>query len=124
MPGLTRVVLRLGRNPDAGFPDGDDHFGFVLQAPLDKDGFLSAVLWRLNKEKCTVRRFHTHEPASTGWLRCRGDNWFFWYEDEADEPAEPVFKLAAHRLAVGEYVTVREANGEVLTFQVTEVQPL
>jgi hypothetical protein len=35
MIGLTRVILRLGRNPDAGLPDGDDNYGYVIHAPLD-----------------------------------------------------------------------------------------
>lgn len=49
-----------------------------------------------------------------------GENWYFWY-DEADEgPAEPVFKLGAHELRPGEYVTVREGDGDVLTFRVDE----
>jgi hypothetical protein len=120
MIGLTRVILRLGRNPDAGFPDGDDHHGYVLVAPLNADGFLDADLWREKKEHCTVRRFHQFEPAADGWLRLRGANWFFWYDEEDEGPEEPVFKLGAHRLAPGEYVTIREGDGEALTFRVTE----
>lgn len=120
MIGLTRIILRLGRNPDAGFPDGHDDYGYVIQAPLDAAGILDAALWRDKKELCTVRRFHPHEAASDGWLRHRGDNWYFWY-DEADEgPEEPLFKLGAKELRAGEYVTVREADGDVLTFRVAE----
>jgi hypothetical protein len=124
MKGLTRVVLRLGRNPDEGYPDGDDHFGYVLQAPLDKDGFLDQDLWRAKRAEATVRRFHTHEPPATGWIRCRGENWYFWYDQEEEGPDEPVYKLAAHRLVPGEYVTIREADGTQLTFRVAEVQPI
>jgi hypothetical protein len=124
MIGLTRVVLRLGRNPDQGYPDGDDHIGYVLQAPLDKDGYLNSVLWRAKREECTVRRFHTHEVPATGWLRCRGDNWYFWYDEEEEGPDEPLFKLAAHRLAPGEYVTIREGDGDAMTFRVAETQQI
>ena len=120
MIGLTRVILRLGRNPDAGFPDGDDHYGYVIHAPLNADGFLDAEEWREKREHCTVRRFHPHEPASDGWLRHRGDNWHFWYDEEDEGPEEPLFKLGVHRLAPGEYVTVREGDGDVLTFRVAE----
>lgn len=120
MLGLTRVILRLGRNPDAGFPEGDDNHGYVIHAPLDADGKLDPLQWREKREKCTVRRFHPHETPTDGWLRHRGDHWYFWY-DEADEgPAEPLFKLGSHRLAPGEYVTVRENNGQILTFRVAE----
>lgn len=120
MQGLTRIVLRLGRNPDAGFPDGNDNYGYVILAPLDTDGHLDANLWRANREQCTVRRFHPHESPADGWLRHRGENWYFWY-DEADEgPEEPVVKLGAHRLIPGEYITLREGDGDVLTFRISE----
>ncbi|HVY86821.1 MAG TPA: hypothetical protein VG943_16940 [Caulobacterales bacterium] len=118
MLGLTRVILRLGRNP--GFPDGDYHHGYVIQAPLDAEGKLDPALWREKREQCTVRRFHPDEPAADGWLRHRGDNWYFWYDEEDEGPEEPVFKLGAHRLALDEYITVREGDGEALTFRVTE----
>lgn len=120
MIGLTRVILRLGRNPDAGFPEGDDHYGYVVMAPLNADGFLDAALWREKKEACTVRRFHPLEAASDGWLRHRGESWYFWYDEEDEGPPESVFKLGDHRLRPGEYVTVREGDGEVLTFRVAE----
>src|SRR5262245_24061352 len=118
MIGLTRVILRLGRNPDAGYPDGDDDYGYVIQAPLDANGRLDAALWREKKAQCTVRRFQPQETAADGWLRLLGENWYFWYDEEDEGPAEPLFKLGAHELRPGEYVTVREGDGEVLTFRV------
>lgn len=120
MSGLTRIILRLGRNPDAGYPDGSDEYGYVIHAPLDANGKLDPALWREQRDQCTVRRFHPHEAASDGYLRHRGANWYFWY-DEADEgPEEPLFKLNSHELRPGEYVTLREGDGDVLTFRVTE----
>lgn len=120
MIGLTRVTLRLGRNPAAGFPEGDDHIGYVIFAPLDADLMLDAELWRSHRAECTVRRFRAGEPAADGWLRHRGDNWFFWY-DEADEgPSEDVERLGAHRLAVGEYITIHEGGAEPMTYRVAE----
>lgn len=124
MVGLTRVILRLGRNPDAGFPDGDDEYGYVIHAPLDADNKLDSTLWREKKDQCTVRRFHPNEAASDGWLRHRGDNWYFWYDEEDEGPAEPLFKLGAHELRAGEYVTVRERDGDVLTFRIAEAVKL
>lgn len=115
---LTRVILRLGRNP--GFPEGDENYGYTIMAPLDADGWLDPTLWKANKEACTVRRFHPKDEAADGWLRHRGDNWYFWYDEEDEGPEEPVFKLGTHRLTTGEYVTVREGDGDVLTFRVTE----
>lgn len=120
MIGLTRVILRLGRNPAAGFPDGDDNYGYVIQAPLDANNKLDPSLWREKRDLCTVRRFHPNEAASDGWLRHRGDNWYFWYDEEDEGPEEPLFKLGAHELRPGEYITVRESDGDVLTFRVAE----
>jgi hypothetical protein len=120
MIGLTRVILRLGRNPDAGYPEGNDDYGYVIHAPLDSNGRLDPALWREQREHCTVRRFHPHEAAADGWLRHRGEHWYIWY-DEADEgPAEPLYKLGSHELRPGEYVTLREGDGDVLTFRVAE----
>lgn len=66
--GLTRVVMRLGRNPDAGFPEGNDDHGYVVVAPLDKDGKLDLELWRANKEKCTVDRVLAGSGREGRWL--------------------------------------------------------
>jgi len=120
MIGLTRVTLRLGRNPEAGFPDGDDDYGYVIQAPLDNDNKLDAGLWREKKEQCTVRRFHPQEAIADGWLRHRGETWYFWYDEETEGPEEPLVKLGGHELRPGEYITVREGDGDVLTFRVAE----
>jgi hypothetical protein len=123
--GLTRVVLRLGRNPDAGFPEGDDDMGYVVVAPLDKDGTLDPDLWRANKEKCTVLRFTPdHENDADGWLSHRGAQWYFRYDEEEEGPDEPVFRLGDHKLRLGEYVTIHEADGDDLTYKVTEARAL
>ena len=122
MIGLTRVTLRLGRNP--GWPEGDDRYGYVIQAPLDAQGRLDPALWREKRDQCTVRRFHPNEAASDGWLRRRGDNWYFWYDEEDEGPEEPVFKLGDHPLRLNDYVTITEGDGDVLTFQVREALPI
>jgi hypothetical protein len=122
--GLTRVILRLGRNPEQGFPEGDDHHGYVLHAPLNADGYLDADLWATHKEACTVRRFQAAETAADGWLRKRGDSWYFWYDEVDEGPAEAGVKLGAHRFRVDEYVTIREGAGEPLAFRVADVQYL
>ena len=122
---LTRVVLRLGRNPEAGFPEGDDDMGYVIVAPLDKDGVLDPELWRANKERCTVFRFTPdHADDADGWLTHRGNQWHFHYDEEHEGPDEPVYRLGDHKLRVGEYVTIHEADGDDLTYKVTEARPL
>ena len=120
--GLMRVTLRLGRNPDAGFPDGDDHQGYVIVAPLDKDGHLDTALWRESKEKCTVLRFDPDpDERADGWLSHRGNNWYFRYDEDDEGPDEPVYKLGDHTLKLGEYLTIHEADGDDLTYKITAV---
>lgn len=118
---LTRLTLRLGRNPEAGFPDGDNAHGYVITAPLDAEGKLDAELWRKHKAACTVIRFSPHdEERADGWLTHRGSNWFVHY-DEADEgPDEPVYKLGDHTMRMGDYLTIHEADGDDLVYKVTE----
>ena len=118
---LTRVVMRLGRNPDAGFPEGDDNHGYVVIAPLDAEGRLDVELWRANKDKCTVNRFTPgHEEDADGVLTHRGSHWYFHYDEEDEGPDEPVYRLGDHLLRLGEYLTIHEADGDDLTYKITE----
>lgn len=122
---LTRVIMRLGRNPDAGFPDGDDRYGYVIIAPLDRDGKLDLALWRANKAACTVDRFSPDpDERADGWLSHRGSHWFFRYDEEDEGPDEPLFRLGDHFLRIGDYLTVHEADGDDLTYRVTEASPV
>ena len=122
---LTRVTLRLGRNPDAGFPDGNDNHGYVIVAPLDLEGMLDLELWRDNKASCTVNRFSPDpDEIADGWLTHRGSYWFFHYDEEHEGPDEPVFRLGDHLMRVGEYLTIHEADGDDLTYKITEAQKI
>lgn len=122
---LTRIVMRLARNPEAGFPEGNDRYGYVLVAPVDRAGHLLEAEWRSNKDRCKVVRFTPDDPNDAdGWISRRGDNWYFRYDEEDEGPDEPVFKLGDHRLTLGEYVTVHEADGDSLTYKITETQRL
>ncbi len=118
---LTRIVLRLGRNPDAGYPGGDDHRGYVITAPLDRDGKLDIDLWRTNPKGCTVVRFSPDEDEKAdGWLTHRGSHWFFHYDEDDEGPDEPVYRLGDHTMRLGDYLTIHEADGDDLTYKVTE----
>jgi hypothetical protein len=118
---LSRIVMRLARNPGTEFSDGDDHRGYTLTAPLTEDGHIDEGEFRASKERCTVRRFLPDEDALSGRLARRGESWFFDYE-RATGTDENVYKLGQHRFAVGEYVTVADEDGRPLTYKVTEVQ--
>jgi hypothetical protein len=118
---LSRIVMRLARNPGTEFAEGDDHRGYTLTAPLTPDRRLDVEAWRKHKDRCVVRRFAPDEDAVEGRLARRGESWFFDYEDEGGEPDEPVHRLGDHTFAVGDYVTITDNNGRPLTYKVTEV---
>jgi hypothetical protein len=121
---LSRIVMRLARNPGTEFAGGDDHRGYALTAPLTEDGHIDEGEYAKVKASCSVRRFAPDEDAVDGRLSKRGQRWFFDYDaaDEADD--EPLHRLGEHRFALGEYVTVTDEDGRPLTYKVMEVTPL
>lgn len=129
MTQLTRLTLRLARNPDAGFPDGSPERGYVMIAPLDGDHRLDPILWQASKERCTVRRFSPVAGESAeGFLALRGSQWRFAWDDEDEGPDEDAWNLAAHRLEPAAYVTITSPlagsptgeGGQPLVYQVTD----
>lgn len=120
--GLSRIVLRLARNPGTEFADGDDHRGYALVAPLTPDGKLDEAAFREHRGASVVRRFAPDEDPVEGKLLRHGGRWVFDYGDKP-EADEPLFRLGEHRFAVGEYVSITDEDGRLLTYKVTEVAP-
>ena len=120
---LSRIVMRLARNPGTEFAEGDDHRGYSLVAPLTADGHLNAAAYAKAKTACQVRRFAPDEPPSDGKLVHAGQRWYFDYDNAEDTGEEPVYRLGQHRFAVGEYVSITDEDGRLLTYKVTEVSP-
>ena len=118
---LSRIVMRLARNPGTEFAGGDDHRGYSLVAPLTGDARLDPAAYARDREACTVRRFAPDEDPADGRLARRGTRWFFDYDNAGDLDDEPVYRLGDHRFAVGEYVTVTDEDGRPLTYKVVEV---
>ena len=120
MSALTRVVLQLGRNPDAGFPDGDRHQGYILNAPIGADGKLDSELWKKYKNDCKVVRYGNEDDTADGLLAHRGDKWYFEYDEAKEGPDENLYHLGDHRLWVGDYVTIHSKDGKSLIYVVSE----
>ena len=120
--GLSRIVMRLARNPGTEFADGDDHRGYALVAPLTPEGKLDEAAFRAHRGDCVVRRFAPDEDPTEGKLARRGERWFFDYGDD-NEAEEPLYRLGDHRFSVGEYVSITDEDGRLLTYKVTEVVP-
>ena len=118
---LSRIVMRLARNPGTEFADGDDHRGYSLVAPLTPDGHLDAAAYAKAKTACAVRRYAPDEDPSDGKLVRVGQLWYFDYDNAEDTGEEPGFRLGQHRFAVGEYVSITDEDGRLLTYKVTDV---
>ena len=121
---LSRIVMRLARNPGTEFAEGDDHRGYTLVAPLTGDGAFDEAAFRADTGSCTVRRFAPDEDAQEGRLSRRGDRWFFDYDPEDTADDEPIHRLGEHSFNVGEYVSVADEGGRMLAYKVTEVTSL
>ena len=119
---LRRIRLELARTKD--YPEGSHAHGYELVAPLTADGHLDVEAWRANRQICTVHRFWKGEGDQTGQLvRTRSERWAFSYEPGAEDD-EAIHRLEDHRFVEGEYVSVREPDGETHPLVVVQVRPV
>jgi len=124
---LRIVTLTLARCRE--HPDGHAGCGYEMTAPLGDDGLLDADLWRRERDRCRVRRFWAGEPDRRGRLLHRaggpgGATWLIDYDDCIARDDEPGFRLGSHRLVEGEYISIRDADVDLLrTFRVAHVGP-
>jgi hypothetical protein len=114
------VRLELARTRD--FPNGSGAHGYLLRAPLDQDGGLDEAQWRDHKTAANVKRFWENEDDEHGKLvHTRHRTWAFSY-GPGEEDDEPFYHLETHKLKVGEYVSIKEHDGETLPFRVADVR--
>lgn len=121
---MTLMIVRLELAREPAFPSGSHAHGYELVAPLDGDGLLDVEEWRANKARCKVRRFWPDEDDRIGTLTHNRSHWRFHYGDTPEDDDEDIFKLGNHKLLVGEYVSIREDDDELHTFQVVRCDPL
>jgi hypothetical protein len=122
---LKRIRLNLARSKE--FPNGSARHGYEFVAPLDSTGHIDPTLWRAQREHCGVRRFWegdeqvgklVHKPGGQEHSR-----WVFDYDDTAEADDEAGYRFGAHAFRPGEYVSIRDEDGEMHTFQVVSVEP-
>jgi hypothetical protein len=122
---LKRIRLNLARSKE--FPAGSAQRGYEFVAPLDADGHIDARLWRQHREHCGVRRFWDHEEEFGKLVHKPGgkehSRWVFDYDDSADEDDEAGYRFGSHAFRPGEYVSIRDEDGAMHTFQVVSVEP-
>jgi len=121
---FKRIRLQLARSKE--FPTGSAAHGYEFVAPIDAHDHIDAVLWAKHRDNCRVRRFWGDDEEIGRLLHRPGGpehgRWMFDYDGmEADDEAG--YRFGAHAFRPGEYVSIRDAEGEMHTFQVTSVEP-
>lgn len=124
---LYLIHLRLARTK--GFPDGSDRHGYDIHAPLTAEGRIDPAAWRELRGRCTVRRLWGDEPDRHGVLAhhpggAGGASWAIDYDRQTSEDDEVGFRFADHIFRKGEYVSIRDPEGELHPFRVVEVSAL
>ncbi len=122
---LKKIRLELAR--DGEHPEGSKRHGYEFVGPLDEEARLDPILWKKYRERCRVRRFWQNEDDELGHLvRKPGGHWAFHYDIHGDaDDDESGYRLGNHAFTVGEYVSIREHEDEVMrTFRVVRVEPL
>lgn len=117
---FKRIRLNLARSKD--FPSGSPRHGYEFVAPLDSKGRIDVEQWRRHREHCGVRRFWAGEEE-VGRLVHKSGGWIFDYDQSSDEDDEAGYRFGDHTFGVGDYVSIRDEDAEMHTFQVTSVEP-
>jgi hypothetical protein len=123
---LKHIRLRLARSKE--FPNGSSRHGYDLVVPLDKEGRIDPALWRKHRDACRVRRFWADEEDAVGHLVHKAGGaehaqWMFEYNGTAEDE-EAGYRFGVHAFAPGEYVSIKNEDGELHTFVVTSVEPV
>ena len=109
----TTIRLELARTP--AFPNGSAARSYVMRLPLTGDGLVDEPEYRCHPELATVRRFWPNEPDRHGILLRTPKGWALSYEP-GDADDETIFRLDAHAIRSGNYITLTEPDGERLPF--------
>jgi hypothetical protein len=123
---LYRITLNLARTKE--HPEGSSNIGYSIVAPLDRAGRLDAEAWRVHRAECRVKRFRPGEPDAHGVLIHRaggldGATWAIDYNLDRSDDDEVGYRLGSHSFKPGDYVSIRDEDGEMQTFRVADVRP-
>jgi len=120
MQALKKIRLNLARTRE--YPNGSNRHGYEFAAPLDAGGRIDVEGWKRLRENCRVRRFWGDEEHDIGHLVHRpGGSWAFRYDIAGDEDDEAGYRLGDHAFRPGEYVSIRDEDGDLHTFQVVTI---
>jgi len=121
---MKRIRLDLARNE--GFPNGSSKHGYELIAPLDERNHLDHIAWRRLRDKCHVVRFWGNQEHQVGHLvHNQGGTWAFHYDVKgSDKSDDRGYKFHTEPFVKGEYVSILEADGVEMIYQVVSVQDI
>lgn len=120
--GFHRIRLNMARSP--GYPEGSKQHGYEFVAPLNAEGRIDLAAWKEHRGLCKVRRFWQGEADQHGLLvhkpgGAKGATWTFDYDPQAEDDDEAGFRFGDHPFQIGEYVSIRDEDGDMQTFVVT-----
>jgi len=115
----NRVRLELARSHE--FPEGSHRHGYEMVLPLAPDGRVDEKALAAAREIATVHRFWEGEGDAVGRIERVDGEWWISYSGGTAED-EPLHRFPAHRFRVGEYVSVRKAEGAEHAFKVVAVR--
>ena len=122
---FKRIRLNLARSKE--FPQGSTRHGYEFVAPLDDNSHIDVEQWKKHKEHCCVRRFWEGQDDEIGQLVHRPGGpehgrWVFDYNPKRADDDESGYRFGAHTFRQGEYVSIRNEDGEMHTYQVASAQ--
>ena len=123
---LRRIRLELARA--TGHPDGDAGQGYDFVAPLDSASHISLEGWKRERGLCFAHRLEHGQVVERGVLSHRaggpgGATWVFDYDPQSDGEEEAGYRFGGHAFVVGEYVSIRDEDGDMRTYKVASVTP-
>lgn len=123
---FKRIRLNLARSK--GFPEGSSRHGYEFVVPLDGTGHIDPKLWQKDRDRCRVRRFWAGEGDEIGFVVHKPGGpeharWVFDYDRSAEDDDESGYRFGAHAFVPGEYVSIRNDDGEMHTYVVVSVEP-
>jgi len=123
---MFKITLQEARSK--GAPAGSGQSGYEFFAPLDETGHIDLESWKKERARCFVHRLDRGNVVERGLLVRRpggaeGGTWAFDYEAGTTDDEEQGYRFGAHAFVAGEYVSVRDEDGELVTYRVTAVTP-
>jgi hypothetical protein len=123
---FKRIRLNLARSKE--YPQGSARHGYEFVAPLDGQSHIDVALWRQHKDNCRVRRFWEGEDDQIGYVVHKPGGpeharWIFDYNPARADDDESGYRFGTHAFRPGEYVSIRDDDGEMHTYAVASVEP-